>query len=107
VKLPFLVEHFIEHKEQNQQLTLWQFLCIHYSQDDNEKSDNEKDMKLPFKSHDNCNGTNIIAFVCNPFAEFQLANRIVYVESEPFLFNQEDPFSTSFLSNIWQPPRVC
>lgn len=54
VKLPAFVNHFKEHKTQNKDLTIWQFLCIHYAHGNVKDADYEEDMKLPFKTHLNC-----------------------------------------------------
>ncbi len=48
-----MVEHYVEHKEQNPALTILEFLCIHYQGPDVYDADYDKDMKFPFKSHTN------------------------------------------------------
>ena len=105
LKVPLLVQHFIEHREENKQVTLWQFLYVHYAMKDAKDADHEKDMKLPFKSHDNC-----IAAISNvylPLSEkISIQQPLEYSEKKNFS-REDDHLLTSFLSNIWQPPRAC
>ena len=105
IKLPLLVEHFAEHRAQNKDITLWQFLYIHYAMGDVKDADYDKDMKLPFKSHDNCVAGNTTIYI--PLSErFSKQKPIKFLEKK--IFGNEDRFlPTSFLSNIWQPPRHC
>ncbi|MCX6182126.1 MAG: hypothetical protein NT150_09385 [Bacteroidetes bacterium] len=56
IKLPLLVDHFIEHKEKDQNLSLLDFLAMHYSHSHTPDAD---DLKLPFKSHNGCISLNI------------------------------------------------
>jgi len=105
LKLPLLAEHFIEHREENKHLSLWQFLCSHYAYGDVRDADYDKDMKLPFKSHENCVASISTAYIL-------LMER--FSITKPFLFSKKKSFITkgrfllfSYLSNIWQPPRSC
>lgn len=105
VKLPALVEHFIEHKEENSQLSFLKFLSMHYSQNDDHDGDKEKDMKLPFKSHDGCINTVSIAFVSGHFEHAIL--KPVFTESKSYSIHSEQFLQSSYLSSIWQPPKSC
>jgi hypothetical protein len=105
VKLPVLVEHFIEHKEKDKNLSLLEFLSNHYAQDDDHDGDEDKEMKLPFKSHDGCINTNIIAFIPNNFEG--LSTKPTYTESKTYSIYNEEFLQSAFLSSIWQPPRSC
>lgn len=106
LKLPFLVEHFIEHKEQNKDITLWQFLCLHYAEKNVMDADYEKDMKLPFKSHDCC-GNSIVAYITEAIPVFLFKEKPVYHEAKSFSIYEEAFCISSFHSNIWQPPKAC
>lgn len=105
LKLPFLVKHFYEHKGQKSSLTLIEFLHMHYANGDVKDADYDKDMKLPFKSHDGCINTSITPFLHHFFtAEI---NRPVYIHTNNFTLHDEAGLDFFFLSNIWQPPRNC
>jgi len=103
LKTPVLIQHFVEHREENKHLTLWQFLYLHYATSHGEDADHHKDMQLPFKTHHNC----IAAFqnVVIP-ASNTIHNPVVDLKKR--LLHPDDQFiSSSSLSNIWQPPRFC
>ena len=104
IKLPLLIEHFAEHREQNKHITLWKFLYIHYSMGDVKDVDYDKDMKLPFKSHDNCVAGNSTIYVSLP-EKLSIQKQVQFLEKKNFP-TEVRSLPTSFLSNIWQPPRV-
>ena len=105
IKLPLLVQHFIEHKEKDTELSLWQFLNMHYAQTDDHDGDAEKDMKLPFKSHDGCIGSLIVAFVPSNFEG--IVEKPFYVTSNVYLTYTDKFIQPAYLSSIWQPPKFC
>lgn len=103
LKTPVLIEHFVEHREENKHLTLWQFLYLHYATSHVEDADHHKDAQLPFKTHHNC----IAAFqnVVIP-AQNTIYKPVMAIEKHSLC--PDDQFvSSNFLSNIWQPPRFC
>jgi hypothetical protein len=106
LKLPMLVAHFIEHKKQNNNITFWGFLCMHYSNQNSNHTDYDKDdMKLPFKSHESCPIITFIAVV--PEINTSILNKPIFFEAKSFV-NYADQFCTAdFLSTIWQPPKFC
>lgn len=105
VKLPILVEHFIEHKEKNSNLSLWEFLNMHYAQSDDHDGDRDKDMKLPFKSHDGCINTTIVALPSTNIGT--LSAKPICIEKKAYSIYTENFLSSSHLSSIWQPPKAC
>lgn len=104
LKMPLLVEHFIEHREQNQQITLWQFLYLHYVIDHGRDADYRKDMQLPFKTHDNC--VTSVLNVYLPTQKIIVINPVRFIQNQHFR-KQETLLQSTFLANIWQPPRIC
>lgn len=105
MKLPVLAEHFVEHKQENKDITLWDFLCMHYAHGIVKDADYDKDMKLPFKTHDGCINATISPFTPNNFSTEIVKTAIPGSTSYP-LYNEVFTVS-SFLSTIWQPPRSC
>ena len=104
LKAPLLVEHFIEHREENKHVTLWQFLYTHYVINHGKDADHDKDLKLPFKSHDNC-----VTGISNVYLPLSQKNSILkplqFLEKKK-IGNKDHFLLTSFLPNIWQPPKV-
>lgn len=105
VKLPVLIEHFIEHKQKNTDLSLLEFLDMHYAHGDVKDADYDKDMKLPFKSYDGCISISTIAFIPNTFE--YLDAKPVFTECKSYFFFTEKFLEASYLSSIWQPPKSC
>ncbi len=106
LKIPILVAHFNEHKQDNPKLSLWDFICEHYTHGEVFDADYDKDMKLPFKSHHSGCSCSIVTFLA-PIQSFNF-------EYKDFLKNQKKPifaytfsFSSNFHSTIWQPPKSC
>lgn len=104
-KLPMLVEHFVEHKQENKDITLWDFLCMHYAHGIVKDADYDKDMKLPFKTHDGCINMTITAFTPNNISTG--ITKPVIIENKSFPHYHEVFTASSFLSSIWQPPKAC
>ena len=104
LKAPLLVEHFIEHREANKDLTLWKFLYIHYAMGDVKDADYESDMKLPFKTHGNI--TMAVSNVFLPSLKVIIEKPVQFLQNKSFV-NKDLFLQSSFLSNIWQPPRSC
>lgn len=98
-----LIEHYFDHREENKDLTLFQYLNIHYSNPHPKDSNDAKDQRLPFKSHFDCasaiSGNYILTEVFTlqrPESE-EPKKQAVY--KNQFLLN-------NLLTNIWQPPRT-
>jgi hypothetical protein len=105
VKLPLLVEHFSEHKQKDGQMSLWKFLHIHYSQNKLNDVDYEKDMKLPFKSHDGCINSIVSESVITSY--YFLSAKPVFSHSNSYSSYTEQFLTSAYLTSIWQPPKSC
>lgn len=105
LKLPMLVQHYMEHRHENKDLSFIGFLEIHYAHGSPRDADYDKDMKLPFKSMNNC-GISSISF-CTPLPNFK-HNPIVYCTNNKQQFSDYSfTYASAFLSSIWQPPKSC
>ncbi|MDJ1482952.1 hypothetical protein QNI16_20790 [Cytophagaceae bacterium YF14B1] len=49
LKLPVFFQHYEEHKQRDQNISLFDFLSMHYWGEDMNDQDNDRDMQLPFK----------------------------------------------------------
>ncbi len=105
VKLPLMVEHFKEHRQEDKDITLWAFLCMHYDYAAKPDEDYAKDMTLPFKANDSMINATIADFVPTTF--YISPAKKTYASSVQFVTFDEQHISSSFLSNIWQPPKSC
>lgn len=103
--MPLLVKHFIEHREKDKNLSLWNFLNMHYAGNDAKDADYDEDMKLPFKSHNGCVTSFIIGFL--PANNMELIAKPVYGEDKAYSDYVEKFLTPTYLSSIWQPPKSC
>jgi hypothetical protein len=68
-------------------------------------ADHDKDMKLHFKSHDNC--VMGISNIYLPLSEKNSIQKPIHFLEKKSFVTKDQSLITSFLSNIWQPPRIC
>ena len=106
LKIPAFVSHFNEHQAEDKDITLWEFLHIHYAQGDVKDADYEEDMKLPFKTHDI--GFAQISIAVPPSFLFILNEKpIVFFNKTKKQFFTDEKVFNSYQSAIWQPPKSC
>ena len=104
LKFPLLVEHYVEHKEKDREISLFKFLSMHYANGDVKDKDYEKDQKLPFKSHDGC---VVMSFVFVLMDSHTFFSKPVYSNSNSYSVYAEFFAASAHLSSIWQPPKFC
>jgi hypothetical protein len=102
LKLPLLVSHVTEHKHNDANMTVWDYLVHHYGgheQDD----DWETDMKLPFMQQD-----EVLNILVTPPNEpvFQLTTTLRPTSDKLVVFYKDKYIPSSYLESIWQPPRI-
>lgn len=104
LKLPFLIEHYFEHKAENKNLTFLQYLKLHYAETKHYAQDH-KEKQLPFKTIPQA-AFNVVAI-----------NKTDFVESINYNFPSTNfikhtahycsKYISFYTANIWQPPKVC
>jgi hypothetical protein len=105
MKLPALIYHFIEHKENKKDLSFAEYINMHYSRNNDADNDINADMKLPFKSMIN-SGISILS-PCIPSNQPICELKPVDSKTEQPLVSYEFAFSNAYLDSIWQPPKHC
>jgi hypothetical protein len=105
LKFPLLIQHYTEHKEQNKNLGLLQFLAMHYNDEDIIDLDYSKDQQLPFKSQGGYTGAALSVFEPTPF--YSLVPKVEIVQPVAHAVSNESFISSTFRSSIWQPPKAC
>jgi len=105
LKLPVIFQHFIEHQSEDNSITVFQFLKIHYGQDDVRDDDYARDMQLPFKTAGEFFTSSVSPFV-------PLNSIIVLPYPSVFSGNQHKVYyapklHSNYQVNIWQPPKLC
>lgn len=100
-KIPYLKQHYCQHKMQNPADGVFDFMYKHYilNQKPESEKDKKEDSQLPFKSFQN---------YFSHFAPFTLEQRSLLLISAT-VNELEISFTeltiASFLFNIWQPPK--
>jgi hypothetical protein len=102
LKIPVFVAHYFERKEANNNLSLGQFIFIHYGQGDVHDEDYDRDMQLPFKT-DNClaHGIQISVPETTPVVTKPPAADVV----RRYLMLPTTSVLHFYTSSIWQPPK--
>lgn len=103
LKMPVLIEHYLEHKGENPKITLVSFIKMHY---DNpvKDADYKTDQQLPFISH----GCHLIVVftLASPFT-LHFPKNILQVIPSKKSFYKSNFYNLEILNSIWQPPKFC
>lgn len=104
IKLPVLIQHYIEHEELQKNISFLDFLKEHYS-------NTTSHPVFPQHHHDNLplktlNEHSITIASCIP--TFKIIFEPIFFESDQTTtpLYQEGNFINNYLSQIWQPPRL-
>jgi hypothetical protein len=102
MRLPVLVVHYFEHKGTAGELSVADFIGMHYFTDTID-SDYARDQQLPFKGSDCINVAVPLALLPSGFSKnltvpfFHVMTALEYEESQP---------TSDFQFSIWQPPKA-
>ena len=78
---------------------------MHYTNNDIIYADHDKDMQLPFKSHEGSVHSVIMSILHTPVIQ-ELIKPVV-IDLKEYNLIENICFSSTYLSNIWQPPKYC
>lgn len=95
----------MKHEKDDKTLSFFEFLEKHYAVRDFADEDHSEDMKLPFKSTHSCSDITIKAPVFNPFTSLLI--KPVDTNAKTYALYCDKFLPSSFLPNIWQPPKSC
>lgn len=99
LRLPLLVQHYTEHKDQVNEMSFLEFLVMHYKTD---QAHDDQDNRLPFKD---CSHSFIGQVVVIPIQKISLEEQIETTEtSYQFFYFQHEP--KLIAADIFQPPKV-
>ena len=105
LKLPVVFQHYAEHKQENKSISFIQFLAMHYLHGSPKDKDYSRDMQLPFKSSADCPSSTAPAFVPVMVEIIPVKPSEISLNKNSFL--QYQILLSSYLANIWQPPKSC
>ncbi|KAA9346134.1 hypothetical protein [Adhaeribacter soli] len=102
LKLPVLVGHFFEHKEEDRNMSFVDFMVHHYGGHEKD-ADYETDMMLPFMTEIE---TLTLAFFAPTPPVFSI-QKITFQEASQANSCYNLQLKATYLSSIWQPPKSC
>jgi hypothetical protein len=103
LKMPLLVQHFIKHKAENPETTLFAFLEMHYAQPQTFDDDWQQDMQLPFKIHHVEFHNLPVICISAPVHDTRAPERLLPTH-EPIVLS-DVAFNSCYSGKIFQPPR--
>jgi len=103
LKLPLLIEHYIQHKQEDPRLTLLGFLKLHYSGKTVFDADYQQDMRLPFKTQQNTGFFSSVNDIPQPMGIE--VDSPLQISTDYIMLDTRLDFST-FRHAVFQPPRV-
>ena len=107
LRLPILVQHFVEHQQRNPGISLLAFLEEHYVHQYIHDADYQRDNQLPFRDADCCvvTASAAVTFECPQQNIVNVTAQYVEKKNE-FVLNDEENHSLLSVADIFQPPRV-
>jgi hypothetical protein len=104
LKLPFLVNHYLEHANQNKStLSFIQYLQLHYNNHTQSHEDHHKESQLPFKSVDDCCMAGHISI---PASEINLQSPSYEIITANYTSYKACDYIQITTGDIFQPPRL-
>lgn len=102
LRVPILIGHYVEHKTMDQGLDFLNFLQLHYNQSLQEQNDPLHD-KLPFLSQ-----ISVVSFtaIVMPYNLFKVQNIGLLPVQKKNIYHYVPNIESSYLSTIWQPPKL-
>ncbi len=103
MKMPILVQHYLEHKAENNKLSVEGFLKMHYASKQALNESHNKGGKLPFKT---CTCHIAILMIHSQVPIFFNFIRPTYFTQKSIATPSNCmAYNSSYLNHIWQPPK--
>ena len=102
LRLPELIAHYFQHHRQNNEISFFEFLSMHYGGDDGTNADNDYDNQLPCHNFQH----NTISLAFSPMIqETDLSMQLFYPDAK-FSFELPEGKADKHVQLILQPPRA-
>ena len=98
-------EHYAEHKKEDKNITFLHFLAIHYLHGSPKDADYDRDMQLPFKTSCDIAASLISAYMPVAVQVSVIQPSIIVQRTKKVI--QDEFLVSTYLANIWQPPKFC
>lgn len=103
-KLPYLWDHYCEHKMADASMDFFDFINHHYGNCLKVYPDAEKDMKLPFKSDHQSTFAAVSDLPKNEPAVITFGYIPIRYHKTLFIFSRH--FTSAEEADTWQPPKI-
>lgn len=103
-KLPYLWDHYCEHKLADASMDFFDFIDHHYGNCKKVYPDAEKDMKLPFKSENQSITTMLSVVPKQMYVLVVVDAHSTMINKTRFIFNNH--FTSADEADTWQPPKL-
>lgn len=104
LKVPELLSHFKVHKVKDGLIDFHHFLFLHYSIETGTDEDADSDRQLPFNSAEAY--VTAHAPVTKYNDEIGIIKPVTILPAITYFFKNDRFITSSFHSDVWQPPRV-
>lgn len=105
LKLPQLVEHYLDHRSENDQRSFTGFLLQHYLVEDGTDQDASEDNQLPFKSGEQLMTNGVVSI--DPPQPVTVVPAIATGITKKYMHREDDRLPDQYPGTVWQPPRNC
>jgi hypothetical protein len=105
LRMPVLIQHFVEHRHHDPSISLLSFLSQHYIHQYVKDADYQRDKQLPFRHTECCVTYTTICCECPVNTVLELPARTLETKNE-FILHDEDNHSLLAVADIFQPPRA-
>lgn len=99
LRLPILVQHFVEHRSQVEDMSFLEFLAMHYSTN---QAHDDQDMRLPFKDCSHSFGGQTVVLPIQKLVLNERTGQLALVNQFFYLQHEPQPLSL----DIFQPPKL-
>ena len=106
LRIPILIQHFVEHRQQDPSISFMAFLKMHYVGEIVIDDDYQRDNELPFRETECCVMTTTIITCECPGTNIEIATHSEEINNE-FISYNEDNHSLVSIADIFQPPRLA
>lgn len=106
LKLPLLVQHYIQHRSEDPDISFISFLRIHYNKKLVIDADWQQDQQLPFKTQQSAN-TFMFGFVSMPSHPISVQSAPPPFVQKTFRIDKDPEYSFTRLQDIFQPPKLA
>jgi len=104
LRIPLFIDHFIIHRKQDQ-LSLKEFIVLHYFSGDVRDADWADDVKLPFKHRPEFTAAHLAFNLFSP-PSFVQPQKVFPITTPNYTTYIHSFFPPTQISDIWQPPRA-